>query len=92
MNHRSGHGSHGEVLTMGFDTAEGDRAFSICTFGNLFAHYQIRKDQEVHEQKGHYKTDPGNPFPCRVFPYEVTRILIDRLSSLALSPVNELGE
>jgi hypothetical protein len=92
MNRRSGHGSRVEVLTMGFDTAEGDRAFSICTFGNLLTHYQIRKEQQVHEQKGHYKTDSSNPFSCGMFPYEVTGILIDRLSSLALSPINKLGE
>jgi hypothetical protein len=77
---------------MKFDIAEDDSAFSINTFGNPFTHYQIRKEQKVHEQKGHYKTDPSNPFVCGMFPYEVTRILIIRLSSFALPPVNKLGE
>ncbi len=78
------------MFTIAVTTADRDGALPTWSF-NAFAHYQIRENQQIDQQKRHHDADAGNPSSCGMFLYKRASVFIDRLSPLTLSPVNKLN-
>jgi len=72
-----------------FTRADRDSAFAICSLSHPLADDDICEKQQIHKQKGHHNTDPRSPSSCGMLPYQRRCLLINRLSSLALSPINK---